>query len=453
MDCYKFLKNYVPSTIPQPFFFSGPDCNGMKWSMSSSVDFQETTNSVLFNYDNNSLQRNSNIANTSHSVFELRHGRHFVAHIDLFNPIRSIIVPQHYTVTITKAIVPKSEHQAAFDMFIYSANIQVNDREILFRFSDSKSYPIRYVETITTRSITLNGTVLFNAGDNPFFEEEWLKYTYQKRRVNVDGAYENLPSEDVVEYFPNSINYPFMGDPLLPQRDSDLTNTPVYLAPPSFGTPYIYNVKKEKVLSFIKSITITCNKTEEQHKYDSCVRREPWYIGDIPFYLPISECETYITNLCTTTPNDIACTCLREEKLINNPELPVICFGPKCLEQGFIFRRMMDRDCKVDICQQLINVQGANNYITGSHHITCGHQNFSKEQRDIIERWAPTLDQEAKTNEPYITTTPIPEQGLCNWHVILLIASSFLLCMWLPIIIVYIRKRQKIRRMNAPQRT
>jgi hypothetical protein len=222
-----------------------------------------------------------------------------------------------------------------------------------------------------------------------------------------------------------------------------------YHVPSAFDTPYIWKIKRQRCKALINSIQITCDKTEEKHKYDSCVLKKPWFIGDFPFMLSVSQCEDYVTTLCQTKPNDVACTCLREELEINNPALPVVCFGPKCLDKGFVFRRMKEQDCNVNICQQLINVTGTNNMsITGKHHITCGHQVYTSQEIETIQDWQPAA---AKTSiDPYLSIAPPKEGGLCNWHVIIIVISLFLLIMWLPILIVYFRKQHQIKLMNEP---
>jgi hypothetical protein len=292
-----------------------------------------------------------------------------------------------------------------------------------------------YSGVIAVRDLTIKGPAFFTKS-HPFFLQNWIKYTYYYRETNPDGTTTLLPNMTRDEYHPN-IN-----------DESDANEILTYTTPTAFDTPYIWKIQRTRCTSIMSNISITCDYTQEQYKYDSCARNIPWYIGDFPLKPSILTCEDYITQLCQVNPNDRACTCLREEEELD-PSLPVICFGQHCLDQGFVFRRMKDQDCNVNICQQLINVNGDNNMqITGSHHITCGHQVYSSEEMKTINNWTPTTQN--KTIDPYVTIDKPKEDGLCNWHVILLFCIGFLLIMWIPIIVVYVRKQEQIRLMNLP---
>lgn len=413
MDCHQFIKHFSPS-IPVPHFFSDVNCTGTVWK-SPHGDFQWLTNSMMFKSTSSILPDDLGSQTIDSYIYSA--GQQTTSDYNHINKIKSFIIPDHYTIIFTQSLFHKHH-------------------EIAWRVGTTK---IHFASVIATKQLTLTGKSSFNSGDHPFFQMDWIKRTSVFRKMKTDGNTEDLPNNTLIEYHPmtvNQVDYSVYTD----------TNT----TPPGFEIPYVWNIRTERLNAILTNINITQNYTEDQFKYDSCTQNKPWYIGDFPFTPTVTACEAYVTALCLASPNDVACTCLREELTINNSSLPVICFGPTCLDQGFVYRRMKDRDCNVSICQQLINVTGDSNIqITGTHHITCGHQVFTSKEIETIGKWTPTI--ETKIIDPHITITPAQEHGFCNWHIILLFVISFLMFMWIPIIVVYVRKQEQIRLMNGPE--
>jgi hypothetical protein len=458
MDCYQFLKHM---SSPQPYFFSNANCSGTPWnhplqgnSSSITFDFQLSTNPVFFNP--NATPKTVTETTTIHALTS-----HFGIDVTRANAIQSFLIPQHYTVTITKAILPKPARTA----FCYDTdNLQYGtlaaaENEIIFHFNIDNSYTI-YDEELSTQSITFTSESSFNTGEHPFFNTEWLQYTYYYKRLNLDGSSSDISVFDNIEYHPNSTNHLLMDDPSVIQTNQSVEPT-VYLRPPVRTYPltsptlstYLWKIRKVKCISIIKSITITSHYTQDQFIYDSCVNHKPWYIGDFPFQPTISQCESFVTSLCQLHPQDKACTCLNEERDINNPLLPVICYGNKCLEQGFVFRRMKEQDCRVDICQQLIHVEGGPQIkISGAHSITCGHQVYTSQELETINKWASESQPQERAVNHFIQVTPSAEHGFCNWHLIVILGVLMLLFLWVPLLVVYTRKQEQIISMNHPQR-
>lgn len=418
MDCFQFLKHYAP-TIPEPHFFSESNCSGMVWKL---VDdpintwthgrFQLLTNQVMFPQHDESIY-----------WWDYGDGGHYinwdyVTDYNRINKIRSFVIPQYYSVTFTKKLISNKDSIGYLRM----------DSRHIFEFEN----------ILADKTLTVKGQSSFNAGDHPFFLDKWIKYTYYYQHTTSNGSVVNDTGLTAIEYHPNTI-----------LQTADSVETLTYRVPTDFTTPYIWKIKTDLVYSILTGISVSCDKTAEQFNYDACILKKPWYIADFPYSPTISDCEEYVTQYCQTKPHDQACACIREEEELNDPALPVVCYGPTCFDKGFVFQRMKDRDCNVNICQQLIKVLGTQNMeITGKHYITCGHQVYTSQEIETINNWAPM---QAKTViDPYLTVTPPQEGGLLNWYIILVVIILFLLIMWVPILIVYFRKQHQIKLMNQP---
>jgi hypothetical protein len=78
--------------------------------------------------------------------------------------------------------------------------------------------------------------------------------------------------------------------------------------------------------------------------------------------------------------------------------IPVTCFGKNCSEQGYRFGRMLNQQCNVTLCQQVIDVIGSDISLNAVSLLYCGTK------PDIV---TPTIT-------PQVTTAPT-SSGLPGW--------------------------------------
>jgi hypothetical protein len=449
MDCYQYLKRYSQSIyngtsyeLPQPIFFSQANCGGTVFPPNLSVG---PSTSIRF----------QTVAN-----YDIMMGR-FLADRDGFveyeqlAQLRSIVVPAHYRVTVSRLVLE-------------SAN---------------KWNPIRYMtgDHITGANETPTDYVFFNENGRHKTDDIVIDTTSGQSQIILGDTYSQL-NTNYVRYknryriYNGNNNYTDDGFAFVyvlniaKRTNSDWDGYDTDHIPTFVGERYVWRVDEVGVCNtVITQIDIERTKlgipyTVDMWKYDGCVLKQPWYVGDIPLYPTVQSCEAFVTNLCredANTKDDVACTCLREEEQLeeqfNNhgikQTLNVVCFGRLCSEQGFIFQRMKDITCNVNICQQIIQLGGNNISLEGQHHITCGNQVYSTSDVKIIQNWN-SQTEKALAKEPtstFVSIIPREDKGIRNWHVILFVIIGYFIIIWTPLLIVYFRKKKQAQLLENQQ--
>jgi len=449
MDCYQYLKRYSQSiyngtsyVLPQPIFFSQVNCGGTVFPPDLKV---EPSNSIRF----------QTVANNEIMISRFRDNRNGYVDYAQLVKLRSIVVPAHYKVTITRLILESGDQWNPIRYMtgnhITGANETPTDY-VFFNDNGRNKTDTIVIDTTSGQSQIILGDTYSQLNTN------YVRYKYRYRIYNgnannTDDGFDFVYSLNVTKKTGNDWN------------GYDTNHVPTFV-----GERYIWRVDEWAVCeTVITQIDIERTKlgipySVDMWHYDSCVLKQPWYVGDIPLYPSVQTCETFVTNLCdinASTKDDIACTCLREEEQLEeqfnkhgiHQTLNVVCFGRLCSEQGFVFQRMKDITCNVNICQQIIELGGSNISLEGQHHITCGNQVYSTSDVKIIQNWN-SQTEAALAKEPtstFVSIIPRNDQGIRNWQVILLVIIGYFIIIWTPLLIVYFRKKKQAQLLENQQ--
>lgn len=218
--------------------------------------------------------------------------------------------------------------------------------------------------------------------------------------------------------------------------------------------------------------------TLEKWKLDMCMNRivttvgigamqEGWHMGS-------KECDSFMLAYCETNPDEIECSCIKEEKQLNTQAcasfqgretlvpnatctdkekfqifLPATCFGTQCSGgAGYRLSYMQNQPCNQTLCEQKINLLGDQIERSGSSTLYCGNANYSvkgdgtrgkkvdiSSQTDVK---ATTVHKDA----PDVTGTPIS-------LIVIVMISLFVLFVGFPLTYVIYKRRKQNQSISS----
>ncbi len=224
----------------------------------------------------------------------------------------------------------------------------------------------------------------------------------------------------------------------------------------------IYNIIMNSVVPLVlDNYTTTC------WKFDMCNSLITTNIGAqnlTSFAQGSLECDDLMTDFCNLDTGYTCrqnkepgnnfllpeCSCLQDEKTINetfcqpgNTEqecqeagafqefIPVTCFGKNCTLQGYRFSRMLNQQCNVTLCQQIIDVIGTDLSIDTNAILYCG------------TRPEPTV-----TPMPHSSTSQ-ESQSLPGWGWLLIVSGLLVFLVLLPLAIYIHRRSEQEQKEDA----
>ena len=237
---------------------------------------------------------------------------------------------------------------------------------------------------------------------------------------------------------------------VMPQGPVTIRNVDARLMFPGTTNKPLWLAKRAEIRGPAQSV--------EQWKYAQCMGAYPEIVGDrviVNFKSGTQACDDYMYAYCQSAPDDVACTCIREQQALNvgvdvddgpSSVIPVNCFGKRCRRIGYQFAHMREQKCNIDLCRQLIDVHGDNIVARGGSVLYCGAEPIDEQ---VTAQTAAAVTSAAASTPAASTTLPHDNSQIPAWIYILIGAVLLVILYVLPYLILFGTARRGVPRPTS----